>query len=487
MRAPYQEGINSLLSQPHNRPLETIVSNLLASDQSFPVTLFCNHEIENLMQPTYLTTYLQLNKAKTSGNNKIVNYFLRELFLMDLQSGKLYWPTTISQKPAYPKLEEDLTCDVLIIGGGSSGAQCAYYLSQYDTHVVVVDKREIGSGSTATNTALIQYSGDKMFFELCNTFGENRASRHLKLCQKAIDEIEKVSSDLPTNCHFTRRDSLYYASSLDDVQKVEKEYQLLKKHDFQVAYLTEAELKKHYPFQTPAAIYSYNDGELNPLAFTYGLLEKAKSNGVQIFSNTEVIRKKADRDHVQYFTTDQKSIKAKKVIIAAGYEGLEFKKEKNAAITSSYAIVSKPVDQFWYNRTLIWETKRPYLYMRTTPDDRIIFGGLDETTEYADRRDSMLLHKRDLLVKEFHNLFPTIPFEPEFYLTAFYGGTHDGMPILGMYDDIPNSYFLYGYGDNGTVYSTILAQIISDLINKGHHPDLDLYIQTRPTLTSVIK
>ncbi|RXJ02774.1 FAD-binding oxidoreductase [Anaerobacillus alkaliphilus] len=406
---------------------------------------------------------------------------------MDLQTGRFYWPTTIGHHPNYPQLEEDLTCDVLIIGGGSSGAQCAYYLSQYDLDVVVVDKREIGSGSTSANTALIQYSGDKMFFELANTFGEDRAARHLKICQKAIDEIEKLAKDIPIDCHFTRRDSLYYASSQDDVKKIDQEYQLLKKHDFDVVYMTEAELIKLYPFQTPAAIYSYNDAELNPLAFTYGLLEKAKSNGVKIFSNTEVIRKKAEEDYVQYFTTSQKLIKAKKVIVAAGYEGLEVKKEKNALITSSYAIISKPVEEFWHKRTLIWETARPYFYMRTTPDNRIIFGGLDETTEFADRRNSMLLHKRDLLVKEFTKLFPSIKFEPEFYLAAFYGGTHDGMPILGIYEDIPNSYFLYGYGDNGTVYSTVLAQMISELIVKGSHPDLDLYIQTRPTLSSVIK
>lgn len=399
---------------------------------------------------------------------------------MDLQSGKLYWPTTITNTPFYPPLEEDLSCDVLIIGGGSSGAQCAYYLSQENLDIVVVDKREIGSGSTSANTALIQYSGDKMFYELSNTFGENRATRHLKLCENAIDDIEMVSKQLPLDSHFTRRDSLYYASSPEDIEKIKKEYNLLKKHGFNVVYLEEENIKKHYPFYAPAAIYSLNDAEMNPLAFNYGLLEKAKSNGVKIFANTEVTRKKDEDGAVCYFTKEQKSIKAKYVIIAAGYECLEFKKEKNTTITSSYAIVSSPVEDFWYNRTLIWETARPYFYMRTTHDNRIIFGGLDETTTYVDRRDSMLLHKRDQLVVEFNRLFPKINFVPEFYLSAFYGGTHDGMPILGIYDEHPNCYFLYGYGDNGMVYSMVLVKILKDLIVKNSSEDLDLYIQTRP-------
>lgn len=34
---------------------------------------------------------------------------------MNLQSGNYYWPTTFPDAPSYPALEEDLTCDVLII------------------------------------------------------------------------------------------------------------------------------------------------------------------------------------------------------------------------------------------------------------------------------------------------------------------------------------------------------------------------------------
>ncbi|MFK4390705.1 hypothetical protein ABH916_002633 [Peribacillus frigoritolerans] len=31
---------------------------------------------------------------------------------------------------------------------------------------------------------------------------------------------------------------------------------------------------------------------------------------------------------------------------------------------------------------MIWETARPYLYARKTPGNRIIIGGLDESTGY---------------------------------------------------------------------------------------------------------
>lgn len=69
---------------------------------------------------------------------------------MDVQSGNLYWPTTFPNKPTYPALEEDIKCDVLVVGGGSSGAQCAHLLSDTDLSVVVVDKQAVGSGSTSS-------------------------------------------------------------------------------------------------------------------------------------------------------------------------------------------------------------------------------------------------------------------------------------------------------------------------------------------------
>lgn len=111
--------------------------------------------------------------------------------------------------PSYPPLDNDIQCDVLIVGAGRSGALCAYYLSETDLDVVVIDKRKAGYGSTMTNMALIQCLGDKMFFELVNSFSETYAARHLTLCQQAVDELEQIANKLHIDVEFQRRDSLY--------------------------------------------------------------------------------------------------------------------------------------------------------------------------------------------------------------------------------------------------------------------------------------
>ncbi|NBI29221.1 NAD(P)/FAD-dependent oxidoreductase [Chengkuizengella marina] len=400
---------------------------------------------------------------------------------MDLFSGKLYWPTTFINPPSYPVLEEDIKCDVLIIGGGSSGAQCAYMLSDTDLDVVVVDKRKIGMGSTSVNTALLQYLGDKMLFELVNSFGEDAAILHTKLCEESIDNIEKISFNLSVDPEFKRRDSLYYASDEEGKDKINQEYNYLKKHNFNVDLLSDTQISNLYSFKKKAALYIHNDGEINPIKFNHGLLMEAQKKGVRIFEHTKINGRKSGEKTTTFFTKNRHTIEARFVIIAAGYEGLEFKKEKNSFLTSSYAIVTNPVENFtdWYKQTLIWETARPYIYMRTTKDRRIIIGGLDDNTYISEDRDSKIMHKKEKLIEEFNKLFPNIQVYPEYYLGAFYGGTHDGLPMIGQYEEFPNCYFIYAYGDNGLVYNGALAKIIRDVITKGSHPAMKIYGQNR--------
>ncbi|ERN54589.1 NAD(P)/FAD-dependent oxidoreductase [Alkalihalophilus marmarensis] len=402
---------------------------------------------------------------------------------MDLQNGNYYWPTTVEDPPSFPRLEENIKCDVLIIGGGSSGAQTAYMLADSGLDVVVVEKNSCGQGSTTTNTALIQYAGDKTFKELINSFGENIAIRHLKNCEKVINQMESIAGKLTRDISFKRRDSLYCASDEAGVREISEEYALYKKYGFDILHLTEDQIAARYPFKRKSGLYFLNDAEMNPLAFTYGLLEEAVSKGVRVFEHTMIKGKKPTSKEVTVFTDKEYKIIAKQVIVAAGYEGLEFKHEKNTVISSTYSIVTCPVQDLspWYKQTLLWETARPYIYARTTPDNRIIIGGLDESYTKAEERDKKLLNKSEQLLTECQKLFPQFNIQTEYKMASFYGGTHDGMPIIGCYEDQPNIYYLYAYGDNGTVYNMVFANIISSFITKGSHPDLELYLQSRPT------
>ncbi|SFD77515.1 Glycine/D-amino acid oxidase [Paenibacillus catalpae] len=405
---------------------------------------------------------------------------------MNLQSGTYYWPSTLPVAPSYPALQDNVECDVAIIGGGSSAAQCAYYLADQGLKTVVLEKGTVGGGSTSTNTAIIQYSGEKMFTSLTNTFGEEYIARHLKLLKEAIDDIEAASRRVEMDCEFCRRDTLYSASCPEDVASLRNEYEFIKRHGVQVDFWKKEDIEAKYPFSRDAAIYSYHDGELNPYKFTHALFQYAAKQGVLVYEHSEMNGHHYDKEQQRMIISTKKGyqVSARYVIFAAGYDNMDIRKEKQASFVSTYTVTTQPVTDFstWHNRTLLWETARPYIYIRSTADNRVIIGGLDDNTTYPDDRDRKLIHKSELLIEEFNRRFPDIQVESAYSCAAFYGGMVDGLPIIGKYDDVPSSYFLLAYGDNGTVYSQLLSKIIAQEIVDGHSPDLELYLQDRPYL-----
>ena len=72
---------------------------------------------------------------------------------------------------------------------------------------------------------------------------------------------------------------------------------------------------------------------------------------------------------------------------------------------------------------MIWETARPYLYMRTTPDNRIIAGGLDEEIPNQDQRELRAKNQSDVLLEEVKSYFPLEALEVDYAWGAVFGNT----------------------------------------------------------------
>ena len=170
-------------------------------------------------------------------------------------------------------------------------------------------------------------------------------------------------------------------------------------------------------------------------------------------------------------------MKAKKLVYATGYEVVEFIDKPIVDLLSTYAVVSEQYNErdFWKDEVLIWNTADPYLYVRTTIDNRILIGGRDEEFSNPEKRDKLLKRKTKQLTADANKLFPKLNFIPEFSWTGTFGATKDGLPYIGAYKEKPNSYFALGFGGNGITFSVIAAQIIRDLIQGTENKDAELF------------
>lgn len=396
---------------------------------------------------------------------------------MDLRSGKAFWPIRNGLMESYPALDAPVNTDVVVLGGGITGALLAWHLIEAGIGCVVLDKRDVAYGSTSASTAMLQYEIDTPLTELSQMLGEDHAARAYLLCLQAILDIEKLSEKLDADVGFQKKSSLYYASRAQDVKLLRAEYDLRKKHGIELELWDEQDLAARFPFQKKAALYSPVAAEVDPYRLCHALLKEAEQKGAHIFDRTEALSWDMDHFGVTVRTNRNVEVRAKKIIFASGYEAQSILKQKVVNLRNSYALVSEPVKTFegWHEQALVWETARPYHYARTTQDGRIMIGGEDETFRTLPIRERRIPFKQARLEAKFRALFPEIPLETAYSWAGTFGETRDGLAYIGDHPDFPQAYFALGYGGNGITYSILAAQMIRDVLLTSHHPDWDIF------------
>ena len=396
---------------------------------------------------------------------------------MDLRSGYPFWLLKSGLLADYPSLKHDESCEVAVIGGGITGALVAYHLAQEGVETVLVDKRDIGGGSTAASTALLQYEIDTELHELIGLVGESHAVRSYRLGLEAIETVERLAGELKDGCGFERKTSLYLASRKSDVSKLRKEYDTRKAFGFHVEYLEAKDIESRASFAAPGAILSYGDAQVDPFRLTHQLIQAAKKQGLRVYDRCEVSKVEPSDGGVVLHTGLGFRISGQQVVFATGYESQQYLKQNIGALKSTFALISEPCDSFegWPDRSLIWETARPYLYLRTTSDDRAIIGGEDVPYATAHKSEQLIGRKTKKLQRRFADMFPRLDLEVSYTWAGTFGETKDGLAYIGQTPEFPHAYFALGYGGNGITFSVIAAKIITDLHLGRPNPDADIF------------
>lgn len=400
---------------------------------------------------------------------------------MNLTSGFPFWLIKDGLPFNYPSLDTSIRTGITIIGGGISSALMSYYLVNAGIECTVVDKRAIGLGSTCASTALLQYEIDTALHELVNKRGYKDAVRSYTLCSNAIDTLMKIAERIKFT-DIQRKKSLYYAAAKKDTPFLKKEFAIRQANGFDVQWLQEEDIYDMYGFRAPAAILSEQAAQTDAYAFTHALFQYGIKKGLQVYDRTNINSIKQQGRGFALSTDGGRTIKTNKIIYATGYEVVELINKKIVDLKSTYAFVSEhcqPMEGRWREDSLVWNTADPYLYMRTTPDKRIIVGGRDEDFMNAVRRDKLIRRKTVQLVKDFARIYPGTELQPAFSWTGTFGSTKDGLPFIGKYQKKPGCFFSLGFGGNGITFSVIAAKIITDLIQGKSNSDASIFAFNR--------
>ncbi|MBA3581220.1 MAG: FAD-binding oxidoreductase [Gammaproteobacteria bacterium] len=396
---------------------------------------------------------------------------------MDLNSGLPFWLVKNGLLQTFPRLGENLQCDVLVVGAGITGALIADELTQAGMNVCVIDRREAGWGSTSASTALLQYEIDTELQALSERYGLADALLAYKSCEQAIHTLAKLTKNL-RGIDFQLMQSLYFASHWYHKNQIQKEGLLRQANGFSLAILDRTALNTRFGIDAPIGLLSAVAAEIDPYKCTHRLLKRIQSLGGRIHARTALQHFSSVRGGLRIETEDGHVIRCKHMIIAAGYESQQWIDEKVASNRSSYAFISEPLPNQLgaLKQTLIWESARPYLYLRRTGDERLLVGGEDDLIDIPLRRDARVAAKSTKLLKRVNKLFPLLPLKIAFAWAGTFAETKDGLPFFGNHEQHDKRvHFAMAYGGNGITYSMIGAQLLRATLSGQAHPCAKLF------------
>ena len=199
--------------------------------------------------------------------------------------------------------------DVIIIGGGVSGAASARELSRYKVSVCVLEKEEdVCCGTSKANSAIVHAGYDAV-----------PGSLMAKLNVKGNEMMEQLSKDL--DFPFQRIGSLVICLSEEDMPALEELYERGVKNGVRGLQIVSGEevraMEPNIADQVYAALYAPTAGIVCPFNLNIALAENACENGVEFKFNTEV-EDIVKIDGGYELSTSQGKFQAKYVVNAAG-------------------------------------------------------------------------------------------------------------------------------------------------------------------------
>lgn len=382
----------------------------------------------------------------------------------------------------FPPLAADTNCDVVILGAGITGALVAEALTEDGHDVVVLDECDVGHGSTSASTALLQYEVDTHLIDLIRMHGQSQAEKAYLACHESIDLLEQKIASLGIDCAFTRKESVYLASRKSHLKTFQKEGDARRAIGIHVENWGASEVGSKFGFDAHGALYSTQAAEVDAYRLTIGLLRASLSRGARIFDRTSALGIDIDAAGVMVRTNRNATIRAKRVIVAMGYQSQTlFRTAGFVKLNSSFAVASEPLadDGHWWHRCLLWESSRPYFYLRTDDQGRAIMGGEDVPFRNPMARDKLIPAKTRALKKRFDGLFPDASMEVAYSWAGTFGETEDGLAYIGAWKEHPLSLFALGFGGNGITYSVVAAEILRKEITGHRHPYSEVFRFTR--------
>ena len=400
--------------------------------------------------------------------------------------------------PKYEPLEQNISVDICIVGGGLAGLMTAYQLQKEGRDVCILERNELGSGQSGRSTAHFAYALNDTWLNIEKNHGLKVAKLVAKSHLAAIKETLEIIREEHIDCDFETVNGYYFLSK-EHILNIEKENneQLKRQKMFDILNLeldailrldlSEVYLTEQIPihsFDSGPAICYPDQLQLNPVKLIIGLAKCITKRKGKIYTNSQVVEIHGGKNAFVKLENELR-VNCESIVVATNspFNDLLAIHTKQAAYRSYIIALEIPYGDI--PKGLYWEKNSPYHYAsleksNTSQTEILLVGGEDHKTGQEKNPEACYVK----LEKWAREKFPST----KRVLYKWSGQILepiDGLAFIGQNPmDEKNVFVITGLSGNGMTYSTIAGSLLTDLIIGRENPLIDIFSPSRISVST---
>ncbi|MCP4710962.1 MAG: FAD-dependent oxidoreductase [Planctomycetes bacterium] len=402
--------------------------------------------------------------------------------------------------------------DIIIIGGGIIGVSTAYYLAMQGRSVTLIEKDDIGAGSSHGNAGLIANGfsipmaapgvpgqGLKWLLDSTSPFSikprldlnliswlwkfrgacnEKQVRRSipilLSLGRGSFDLFDELFTKEDVDFGYDHKGRLILFTSEESFEKWGADVALIGEFGVDVSLLDADGVRRIEPNVLPAVthgIYCEAYAHVNPARFVHEMARLAKNNGVQIKTGTMVSGFETSGRRISSIITTEGAFIPDQVVLAAGAwspviaNGLKLRLPMQPA--KGYSLSYKRPSTCPRLPLSLAERK-----VAVTPMGEML--RFTSTLELAGFDPSINQRRLAAIRQSVNEYLPGMEeLEEEVVWSGYRPATPDDLPIIGRSGMYQNLILATGHGTLGMTHGLITGNLVSQII-AGEPPSIDL-------------
>lgn len=378
-----------------------------------------------------------------------------------------YWLDRVPQRrPSFPRLRSRLDTQVVIVGGGVTGAACAWSLAAARVPVVLLEADRLGGAATAGAVGLVREDFEGSFAETARLHG-------LRSARALWQGMRRASLELPAALRRLNARVDLAPSPLIDValngrtpaSAAKREYEARRAAGLEHRWVSTLNLRRDARVEGVGAIRT-SGAVLDPYRTCLALIAAASAKGADVFEHSEVLRIRPRSKSVEVVTAAG-AVSAETVIVAGGGAIPDLRQlRRHLRPRHGYGVVTAPLPapvrrEVGARSAVLRLGAEAPQFVRWLAGDRVLVGGADQNPVPPRGREQAVIQRSGQLMYELSLAFPAVSGTPaEWGWWVPFDDTVDGLPYIGAHRNFPRHLFALGLGRHGVSASWLAARII---------------------------